>query len=144
MTEAVEDIFAPEELRAIEKTFRGGFGAAFAANESLAVSGTLSDERIEVRVELADATRDEVAFFVAGMELAPEARVSVIEARALTVEFLFTIVSEYLTEGRWPPPHLDWREYTFEGKPVFLRGRAYNERLEKMADALLGEGEGES
>jgi hypothetical protein len=107
--------------------------------ERFSVSGTLVEGRLEVVIELADPDRTDVATFTAGYEVGGAEDPTPVEARAHAVEFLHTVISDYLQSDRFPRPHIDWREYDFEGHRVFFRGSVVNEVLEREADALLGE-----
>ena len=131
------DIFTPAEATQIRDTFGRTFGASLRPGERFSVSGTNVDGRLEVVLVLADPERTEVATFVAGHDVGHGAPLSEIDARAHAVEFLHAAIHDYLQSGRFPRPHLDWREYTFDNKKVYLRGSVVNEALEAQADALL-------
>lgn len=144
MMSAPDEIFTPAERKQIEQTFQSIFGSSLRRGERFAVRGSNRDGRLEVCVELADPDRTEVASFFAGHEVGEGAELSEIEARAHAVEFLHAAVHEYLQTDRYPRPHFDWRDYTFDGKKLFFRGSVVNEALEQQADAFLAAADEES
>lgn len=132
-------IFSPGEEQQILETFQRLFGASLRRGERFSVYGAFETEQLVVTIEIADPGRTEVARFEVGHTVGGDEDLPVIEARARSIEFAHEAVHSYLQSGRWPAPHLDWREYTFEGKPLFFRGSIRNEELEAAADALLAE-----
>lgn len=139
MTNADVDIFSDEERAAVVQTFSREFAAWLRPGEALTVRGYVRDEQLSVVCEVANGDRSDVHTFEAGVEVGPPPGVDLVQARVTAVEFLHAVVAEYLEAERWPPPHLDWAPYEYASQPVFLRGSARNELLERMADALLGE-----
>lgn len=135
------EIFTPAEAAQVRDAFRRVFGASLAPGERFAVRGKNTDGRLEVCIEIADPDRTDVASFYAGFEVGGKDNVNEVEARATAVEFLHAAIHEYLQTDRFPRPHIDWREYTFEGKKLYFRGTVVNEAVEAQADALLAAAE---
>ncbi len=135
------DIFSPEERETILETFGRLFGASLRRGERFGVVGSVVETRLIVAIEIADPDRTEVATFEVGHAIGGDDDVPVIEARARAIEFGHEAVSTYLQSDRWPAPHMDWREYTFDGKPLYFRGTVRNEKVEAAADAFLAEAE---
>lgn len=135
--EITTHIFTDEETSAIEQTLHEHFERYLKAGETFSVSGEFDPEGLEVRVRLADAERRAVLDFHAGAEVDPAGRRTLIEARAQAIEFLHSMFLEYFRGGRWPNPHLEWKEYKWEAHAVFFRGELRDEYLESLADQLL-------
>lgn len=136
-------IFSESERKQVADALKRSFRGALVPGERFAVAGELDDERIIVEIELSNSDRTAVTSFFAGRELVRKEETTLIEHRALLVEFLSAMIDEHLREGRWPRPHLEWKEYTFESATVFYRGAARNEALEAEADRILAEADGE-
>lgn len=137
--ETTEDIFQDAEREEVERTFLRELGSSLKPGERFALSGQLDAERMVVALELAGPDREQVTTVEAGYELEDDtaAPFDLVEARAHAIEFLYAWMHEHLRDDRWPRPHGDWKEYTFRGQKVFLRGRVVNEKLEAMADEWL-------
>lgn len=136
-------IFSEAERKQIATALKRSFQSSLVPGERFFVAGELDDERIVVEIELSNPDRTAVTSFFGGKELVRNEETSLIEHRATIVDFLSAMIDEHLREGRWPRPHLEWKEYTFEGAVVFYRGAARNEALEAEADRILAEAEGE-
>lgn len=133
------ELFSPEERKAILDTFNRLFGASLNPGERFAVFGAVKGERLVVTVEVADPDRTEVATFEMGHGINGDDDLPAVEARARSIEFAHEALVNYFQSGRWPKPHIDWREYTFDGKLLYFRGTVRNEKLEAAADAFLAE-----
>ena len=144
MTNVARSIFSLPEREAIVRTFTESFRAKLEPGEEFAVDGGAESGRIFVRLTIADKDRENVTTMEAAIEGDDEDIKVVVSARAAIVEFLHSMLDEYLREGRWPRPHLDWKEYAYERDTIFYRGSVVNEKLEAMADALLAAAEGGS
>ena len=135
-------IFNEAERAEIGKAFRRTFGAALLPGERFTARGELEDERLTVEIELANPDRTVVTSFFGGSELPRKGKTTLIEHRVVLVEFLSGMIDEHLRNGRWPPPHLEWKEYSFQGSVIFFKGSARNEALESEADQILAEADG--
>lgn len=136
----LDTVFTDAERSRIERTLARELNPRMRAGESLTVRASVDAESLSVVLELADGAREDVSRFEAAFALDDDAP-PLADARATLVEFLHAVVDEWLRDGRWPRPHLDWRVYTFNGYEVHLRGASLNEKLEAMADALLAGGD---
>ena len=139
---ATPGIFTEGEREQIAKAFRRTFGGVLLPGERFTARGELEDDRLTVEIELANPDRTLVTSFFGGRELPLKGETTLVEHRALLVEFLSGMIDEHLRNGRWPRPHLEWKEYTFAGQSVFYKGAARNEALESEADRILAEAEG--
>lgn len=137
------EIFSEGDRTEIAKALRETFGPSLLPGERFTARGELEEQRLVVEIEMAVPDRTMVTSFFGGVELSPKEKTTLLEHRARVVEFLATMIEEHLREGRWPRPHLEWKEYTFEGESVFYKGAARNEALESEADRLIAEAEGE-
>ncbi len=136
MSHAERDIFSDDEQEAARQALHAAFGAWIKPDETFGIVGRFDGERLRVTIELADAPRTSVARFEAGYLFENDDE-TVVELRALLVEFLGGMIEGWLRDDRWPPPHLDWQEYTWERTTIAFRGSVHNEALTRMADELL-------
>lgn len=142
MTAPPSTAFTDEELRRIESAFRETFRSHMKRGEAFAAAGTLDERHLGLRIELANPDRSEVTHFELAFELVAVPDLPLVDARVKLTECAGAVWEEYLREDRWPPPHLDWREYTFDELPIQVRGAFRNELAESMADAWLAQAEG--
>jgi hypothetical protein len=105
--------------------------------ETWTAHGTLDDQHLGLSVVLATEDRTSVTTFECAAAFERVGDVSLVDLRARLVEFLGVMLSSWFRDERWPPPHLDWREYDWEGTPLSFRGSARNEHLEDLADRWL-------
>ena len=136
MSEVERDIFSDDELEAARRALHDAFGTWIKPDEAFGIVGRFDGERLRVTIELADTTRSSVARFEAGYLFENDDE-NVVEVRALLVEFLGGMLDTWLRDDRWPPPHLDWQEYSWERTTIAFRGSVENEALTRMADELL-------
>jgi len=136
----VDTVFTDDERHEVERAMHKAFKGRLQPGEAIAVRAAVDAERLSVTVELADGDREDVTRFEAAFALDDDAP-ALADARATLVEFLHAFIDEWLRDGRWPRPHLDWKVYAFSGYDVHLRGESLNEKLEAMADALLAAGD---
>ncbi len=139
MTTPTAEIFSEGDRNEIAAAFRKTFGARLLPGERFTARGELEEHRLVVEIEMAVPDRTAVTSFFGGVELDPKGKATLLEHRARIVEFIGSMIDEHLREGRWPRPHLEWKEYTFEGRTLFFKGAARNEALEAEADRLLAE-----
>jgi hypothetical protein len=137
------EIFSEGDRAEIAGAFRQSFRPSLLPGERFTARGELEAERLIVEIEMAVPDRTTVTSFFGGVELSKDDKTTLLEHRALLVQFIASMIEEHLREGRWPRPHLEWKEYIFEGKPVFYKGSGRNEALETEADRLLAEADGE-
>lgn len=125
--------------------FHGAFRGRIDDGEAFRCWAYHSERDARVVLELADPERERVVWFEAGVNRRPDPSGAApspqpAAAAAVLSEFLHDVLERYLGEDRWPAPHPDFVAHEHEGLTVYLRGRAFNERLERMADAWLAEG----
>ena len=93
-------------------------------------------------IELADASRENVLWHEAGINFDADCP-DVDAARPRIVEFLHDEVAHWLGADRWPPPHLDFKEYEHDGASIWMRGQQLNEALDSLAERWLAENDPE-
>ena len=59
------------------------------------------------------------------------------KAFELMLDYVDIYFMEYFRENENVFIPIDWASYTFEGYELFMHGQVFNNKLEKMADALL-------
>lgn len=133
-------LYTPVELARIQADLTTLVGEYLKGDESLVCTGLVDPLHMELVAELSTASRDEVTRFEAAVDFADEKAPSLANGRAVLVEFLGAMCLQWMRESRWPPPHLDWKEYRFEDHTLLFRGSQVNEALERMADAWLEKG----
>lgn len=136
MSVTEQDIFSEQEQEAARRALHDAFGSWITPDESFGIVGRFDGTRLRVTIELADTTRSSVARFEAGYLFERDDE-SVVEVRALLVDFLGGAIERWLRDERWPNPHIDWQEYSFERTTLMFRGSVENEALTRMADELL-------
>lgn len=132
-------IFADNEASEVERVFRAQYESFLGAGERLRIDGDIDEDGVLVRAELATATRDEVGRFEVGALLRENTEVPLVELRAAAVEFLVSWLAQWLRDGRFPRPHLDFKEYRWEEVALRFRGEVTNLSLVEEADRLLRE-----
>ena len=108
-------------------------------DETFGVVGEVADDHLIVTFRLASGSGARVWTWEVAKRLEGEGAA---KASLTLLDFFFRVLEAWLQEDRWPNPHLDWKEYTWEGLTFSLRGEFRNEELDAMADAWLQRAEG--
>lgn len=132
-------IFADNEAAEISRIFRSQFESYLSPGETLLIDGDIDDDGVLVRAELASGARDEVGRFEVGAVLRDNAEVPLVDIRAGAVEFLMSWLAQWIRDGRFPRPHLDFKEYRWDDVTLRFRGDVSNAALVDEADRLLRE-----
>lgn len=133
------EIFSAPELLTIRETFERELATHLDDGERITCHGVLLDERVVLRLELADQRRTRVLKLEAATELETERPEELLEARADAVEFMYQMLEEYLASGTLEAPNPDWHEYRYAERAFVFRGLRRNEELEEMTQQWLRE-----
>ena len=130
-------VFSAPEQTKILQTFHEHFQLHLKSSENFSLRSVIDEEKVVIRLELADVKRDEVLTMECATDVESKNLTKLLLIRTQLVEFLYVMLDEYFRGDRWPRPNLDWKEYEHEDKIILFRGSVVAERLEQMADAFL-------
>ncbi|TVR04034.1 MAG: hypothetical protein EA398_03515 [Deltaproteobacteria bacterium] len=117
-------------------TFAGALRGRLAEGESVRAWSFASPTDARLVIEVADAGRERVLWMECGMAFGAGVREAEV-AMAVLAEFLHDRLADHLAQERWPPPHLDFKEYEHGEWTVYFRGQEHNEALDHLADEWL-------
>lgn len=133
-----------EYLTQVEEAFRESFPSqlketAGAGKAKVIVEGRIYSEEILLRVGILEKGRLKQANFEVSMSFSAKKK-DAIERLHDSIDAAASMMSEYfnLKEDEEPDFPLLWKEYEFNGLPLFLQFSTVNSSLESQADALLG------
>jgi hypothetical protein len=128
-----------EYLTQVEEAFRESFPTQLKSAQ-VVVEGRIYTEEILLRVGILEKGRLRQANFEVSMSFSPKKKDAVDRIHD-SIDAAASMMSEYfeLKEGEEPDFPLIWKEYEFNGLPLFLQFSTVNSSLEAQADALLGE-----
>lgn len=131
--------FPQEYLKQIEDAFRESFKDHLKSSQ-LILEGRIYSEEILLRVGLLEKGRLKQANFEVSMVYSTKSK-DAVERIHDCIDAAASMMHEYLES---PPDEdidfpLSWKEYEFNGRPLFIQFSTVNSSLEAQADALLGD-----
>lgn len=123
----------------VRKVFADNFKAEAAAGQFI-VEGRIYPEEIVIRIGYLENGRLKQVNFEASSAYSKEAN-NAFDKLYLCVDAIASMMEEaFEAEEEDVEFPLTWREYDFEGQPVFLQHSTVNSQLEAEADRILGLG----
>ena len=121
--------------QAFIESFQGKLG-----EDKLIIEGRIYTEEILLRVGLLEKGRLKQANFEVSMNYSTKAK-DAVERIHDCIDAAASMMNEYIetSEDEDVDFPLTWKEYEFNGRPLFVQYSTVNTDLEAQADALLGE-----
>lgn len=128
--------FPEEFLQQVEEIFRQNFAKKIGESK-LVVEGRIYAEEIVLRVGIREKGRLKQSNFEVSIDYKSSDPNSLDRIHDL-VDVAASMMADYFEKGEELDFPYQWKEFPFNGKPVFLQFSTENSELESQADAILG------
>ena len=132
-------IFSRPELTLVNETLNAELRSLLDDGEHIQATGGWIDGRATFRAAVATFDRSRVLRAECATAVPPDDAKELLVARAALVEFMAAMLEEWLNTERIRSPHIEWREYTYEGREFLYRASLHDEATESLADRWLRE-----
>jgi hypothetical protein len=132
-------LFSDAELNEVVQTFADAFASWLRPAEIIEVSGDIRAGELLMECRLKNRTTSDNTKFEMGLTLPDDESLTLLDARAVLVEAISSVLGDWLAAERLPPPHPQWLPVSYSNLTLFVRGESRNDDLIEQANRLLEE-----
>lgn len=131
-------IFSATELVTIREEIRSVFALSLERSDlSVWFDGSLVEDRVHQEIRLSTPDQHLNLRMEAATEVNPKDAEDLINARVHVLELLVAMLEEWVEDGGFRSPNIDWESFTYENRKILYRGELMNSKLSSMADDFL-------